>query len=654
LDQAVALSPSEVRAELERLQRSSLFAGSVRLLAFLRFVVDETLKGCGRSLKEAVIGNTVYSREPPYDPLIDSTVRVEAARLRRKLKEYYAGEGRLNPVAITLPTGGYVPAFVANRGGDRAQQRAATTGGGNSNLETWSGATIAVMPIRVLTGDPADDLFAQTLSGELVAGLAGSPGLRAVSHVTAQQSKDRTDSQAVSAGDLGVDALLRGALCRSGGVVGVTVELCDQRGLVLWTERFVAPRLDGAALRRWICAAVLGRVRFDGCSGPHAVETLATILRARQLLDEQTPGALRVALQLFSSICRSAPDYARGHAGVADAYCDLYRLGLVSRAMALGAAKPAALRALQIDPQSIEAHVALATVSCWLERGRMATEVNFDKALGLGEDARGARLYAKHLTLIGRHEEAAAMFGAARLLEPHSVHQEIVEARSQYHARRYGNLVAAGRDEDARPRSVEALFYRALALVLAGEHDAARPFVAEIGQAAGKCPDLTFARAELEAWLGEPQRASALLEGGADESTHFALATLAAAVGDDHRCLDELEAAVNRREYSTLWLRGDARFDGVRDCSRFVQLLERLDGDQAELSYCEYLIDHDLCPRGFTRRSVADECPSARQQAGRVVRLATAHALPNPLRRGSGPNGTQDASIMNLDGRLSR
>jgi TolB-like protein/tetratricopeptide (TPR) repeat protein len=609
VDQAVVPSPSEVRAELERLQRSPLFAGSIRLVAFLRFVVEETLNGGSRSLKEAVIGNAVYGREPPYDPLIDSTVRVEAARLRRKLKEYYAGEGRCHPVAISLPTGGYVPAFIANLGGDDVQPRVVTTGGGSS-LEMLGGTAIAVLPISVLTGEPGDDVFALALSGELVAGMARSPGLRAVSLVSALQYKDRHDLQAVSAGDLGVDGLLRGTLCRSGGNAGVTIELCDHRGLVLWTERFVAPGLDGMELRRRICAAVLGRVRFDGCPGPHAVETLATVLRARQLLDEQTPDALRVALQLFSSVCRSAPDYARGHAGVADAYCDLYRLGLVSRAIALGAAKPAALRALQIDPQSVEAHAALATISCWLERGRMAAEANFEKALGLGEDARAARLYGKHLTLVGRHEEAAAMFRTARELEPNSVHQEIIEVRSQYHARRYDALAATGRDKDARPRSVEALFYLALAQIFAGEHAAARPVAAEIGQLVARCPDLMFARAELQAWLGEPQRGAALLKDGGSDATHFAHATLAAAVGDESRCLDELEAAVTRREHATVWLRGDARFDRVRDSGRFAQLLERLDGNQAELSYCEYLIDHGLCPRGFTRCGRADACPS--------------------------------------------
>ena len=62
MDQRVAPLPSEVRAQLERLQGSPKFAGSVRLLAFLRFIVEETLNGGGRSLKEAVIGNAVFGR----------------------------------------------------------------------------------------------------------------------------------------------------------------------------------------------------------------------------------------------------------------------------------------------------------------------------------------------------------------------------------------------------------------------------------------------------------------------------------------------------------------------------------------------------------------------------------------------------------------
>ena len=86
--------PTHVREQLDKLQRSATFAGSSRLLALLRFLIDETLDGRGSSIKEAVIGNAVYGREPPYDPRIDFTVRVEARRLRRKLNEYYESEGQ--------------------------------------------------------------------------------------------------------------------------------------------------------------------------------------------------------------------------------------------------------------------------------------------------------------------------------------------------------------------------------------------------------------------------------------------------------------------------------------------------------------------------------------------------------------------------------
>src|ERR1700754_124042 len=99
------LRPTAIRKQIDRLQRSLVFAGSDRLMRFLQFVEDETLKGEGGSLKEAVIGNAVYGRDPPYDPRIDSTVRVEARRLRRKLDEYYEGEGRSDPVRISLPRG---------------------------------------------------------------------------------------------------------------------------------------------------------------------------------------------------------------------------------------------------------------------------------------------------------------------------------------------------------------------------------------------------------------------------------------------------------------------------------------------------------------------------------------------------------------------
>jgi TolB-like protein len=102
-------APDHVRTQLERLLASPIFVGSARLRRFLEFVVEKSLAGEGDRLKEYVIGVEVFDRDAQYDPRVDSIVRVEAARLRAKLTEYYQGEGRDDTVVLTLPKGGYAP-----------------------------------------------------------------------------------------------------------------------------------------------------------------------------------------------------------------------------------------------------------------------------------------------------------------------------------------------------------------------------------------------------------------------------------------------------------------------------------------------------------------------------------------------------------------
>ena len=102
-------SPAEVKLQLERVLASTFFTGSGRMSRFLAFIVDKALAGEADRLKEYVIGVEVFDRDEHYDPRVDSIVRVEAARLRSKLAEYYAGEGRDDAVVLSLPKGGYAP-----------------------------------------------------------------------------------------------------------------------------------------------------------------------------------------------------------------------------------------------------------------------------------------------------------------------------------------------------------------------------------------------------------------------------------------------------------------------------------------------------------------------------------------------------------------
>src|SRR5215470_16283749 len=100
-----------VRAEVAKITASPGFVKSERLIRFLRLIVEETLAGRGDDIKEYLIGTQVYSRPQDYDPRVDATVRVEAAKLRKRLDLYYESEGLADTVVIRIPKGGYRPEF---------------------------------------------------------------------------------------------------------------------------------------------------------------------------------------------------------------------------------------------------------------------------------------------------------------------------------------------------------------------------------------------------------------------------------------------------------------------------------------------------------------------------------------------------------------
>ena len=108
-----AVDPDQVRAHLQLILSTPGFASASSLARFLRYVVEETLEGRARNLKEFTLGIRIFGRGEAFDPRVDPIVRVQARNLRSKLERYYAGPGLADPVRIELPKGTYVPLFVA-------------------------------------------------------------------------------------------------------------------------------------------------------------------------------------------------------------------------------------------------------------------------------------------------------------------------------------------------------------------------------------------------------------------------------------------------------------------------------------------------------------------------------------------------------------
>ena len=98
-----------IREQLVRILNSGPFHQSQRRQRFLEYLVNETLAGRGERLKAYNVALAVFDRPETFDPVTDPLVRIEAARLREKLREYYGTDGQGDPIHIDLPKGTYTP-----------------------------------------------------------------------------------------------------------------------------------------------------------------------------------------------------------------------------------------------------------------------------------------------------------------------------------------------------------------------------------------------------------------------------------------------------------------------------------------------------------------------------------------------------------------
>ena len=141
-----------ITAQVSRIVASAVFAKSARLSAYLRFIVDETLAGRVDRLKEYTIALEVYGRDESFDPRVDSIVRVEAGRLRAKIRDYDDTIGRDDLVRIGLRIGSYVPDFrtAAGQSAPGQHSAAARAPGLKRTRAPWPVYAILVSILAVL------------------------------------------------------------------------------------------------------------------------------------------------------------------------------------------------------------------------------------------------------------------------------------------------------------------------------------------------------------------------------------------------------------------------------------------------------------------------------------------------------------------------
>jgi len=158
------VSIEESRAELHRALQSEAFRGARALRHLLEFLAEKSLSGDAENLKEYSIGIDAFGKPSDYDPREDSTVRIQAGRLRQKLADYYRQEGKDHPVTMELPKGGFRLEFVPR-----------------AEVPKWTEPPVAIVPlVEKPIEQPSHSRTWRTATLVLAVALAGTAAWSAV------------------------------------------------------------------------------------------------------------------------------------------------------------------------------------------------------------------------------------------------------------------------------------------------------------------------------------------------------------------------------------------------------------------------------------------------------------------------------------------
>jgi serine/threonine-protein kinase len=611
------IEPSEesIREALRKLSSSARFASSERLCRFLRFMVEETLAGKTDQLKETIVGAEVFGRKPDYDPRLDAVVRIEAVKLRARLKEYYENEGRNDPVRIDVPKGGYVPVFSPQAPAEApavsapvALRRRAwipllalvpLAAGGlwwlvDSRRPTPVAEvpSIAVLPFVDLSETKDQEYFCDGMTEEIIDALARVRGFHVAARSSAFAFKNKQQDIREIGRKLNVGAVLEGSVRKSGSRLRVTAQLNNVAdGYHLWSETYEREMKDVFALQDDISRAIVSTLRVQlGETGKAPLVTPPTgnldaynlYLQARYLHSKWQLLPMRQSVDVFQQAITRDPGFAPAYAGLASSYTWLGFFRVRPRDVMPGA-KAAAQKALSIDSQLGVAHISLGDVKALYDWDWDGARREYETALRINPDDAGAHFSHSLLYLApqGRIDRAIQEMQRARDLDPLNIVIHTYLGMLFYFSGRYEEAITQLRNTiGMAPDFAEV--HSTLFRVYLDQHKAAEAHAeldrshALMGQTAPGLAD-----AQLAAVGGRMESARQML--AECERTHAreymssaSLACVYAALGDRDGAFRTLNRAFEERDGMLAYAKVFPAFAALRSDPRFAALLRRL------------------------------------------------------------------------------
>ncbi len=343
--------------------------------------------------------------------------------------------------------------------------------------------SLAVLPLKNLSGDANQEYLADGITEEVIGKLAGLRGMRVISRTSSMQFKETKLATPEIAKALGVEALVEGSVIREGNHIRVHAQLI--RGASdehFWSETYDREIGDVLRLESEVAQSVAERVKITVTGQEQgrlararriSPEVYETYLKGKLAL-HNTSADLKQSREYFEEAIRKDPTFAPAYVGLARTYSDMGTL--------LGGAPPeqtrpktiaAARKALELDPDLAEAHALVA--EAYQQQWKWANaEKEYQRALDLKPNDAAANMgFAKWLTAQGRTNEAIASARRGRVLDPLGV-AGVESGWVLFCARRYDEAIHEMKGMlTVRPDLGKARWYLGFALIAKGQPEQA-------------------------------------------------------------------------------------------------------------------------------------------------------------------------------------
>jgi TolB-like protein/DNA-binding winged helix-turn-helix (wHTH) protein/Tfp pilus assembly protein PilF len=454
-------------------------------------------------------------------------------------------------------------------------------------------SSLVVLPLENVSGDAAQDYFADGMTDALITNLAGLRSVRVISRTSAMHYKGSHKALPEIARELDVDAVVEGTVSKAGDRVRINAQLIDARNdRHIWAAKYERDLRDVLALQAELADAISNQVasRLDTQRqsllskkkvNPEAYENY---LRGRY---EASHGAFttegwRKARGYFNRAIQLDPSSAEAVLGLAETY-------IVDDP---AAARLLASKALELDDSSAEAHAIVATVIYEKDWDVSAAEKEFRRALELDPNSVPAHdWYGLFLAFTGRFDEAIHELRYAERLDPLGVTVGCDMGLALYLARRYDEAIdqlqkVLRQDPDFQ------MAHRHLMRIY-GRRDQIPEYINAFAKAPGWF-DLTPEQAQKVAqeWRGTYAAAGAQAfwrrrldfelrrrapHNPSPRQAFPELARVYTHLGDSDHAIAVLQEAYDRRDHMlVIWIRTDPEFDNVRSDPRFQALLKQI------------------------------------------------------------------------------